>query len=142
MNAMTMAKKDNRIALLARLGYEVEREWYSKMLSKPSKNKYHAQKTGGYDSKKEYNRANQLKLMQRAGEISDLREQVPFELIPTQRDKAGKLLERSCRYIADFVYKDRQGNLIVEDTKGVRTTEYKIKRKLMLQVYGISIKEI
>ncbi len=106
------------------------------------KNKYHAKKVNGYDSKKEYQRANQLKLMQRAGEISDLQEQVPFEIIPTQRDEAGNLLERSCRYIADFIYKDKKGKLIVEDTKGVRTPEYKIKRKLMLQVYGISIKEV
>lgn len=104
-------------------------------------NKYHAEKVGGHASKKEHKRAGQLKLMQIAGEISNLREQVPYELIPTQRDKAGNLLERSCRYIADFVYKDRQGNLVVEDTKGVRTPEYKIKRKLMLHVHGIRIKE-
>ena len=49
---------------------------------KPSK--YHAQKSGGYDSQKEHKRANKLKLMQRAGLISNLREQVPFELIPAQ----------------------------------------------------------
>lgn len=104
-------------------------------------NKYHARKTGAYASRKESRRAARLKLLQRAGEISDLREQVTFELIPAQRDPAGTLLERNCRYIADFVYKDRQGNLVVEDTKGVRTPEYKIKRKLMLHVHGIRIKE-
>ena len=45
-------------------------------------NKYHAQKSGGYDSRKEHRRANELRLMQRAGLISNLREQVSYELIP------------------------------------------------------------
>ena len=108
----------------------------------PAKNKYGAERVGSHASKKEHKRAGQLKLMQMAGEISNLREQVSFELIPAQRDKAGSLIERSCRYIADFVYNDKQGNLVVEDTKGVRTKEYRIKRKLMLQVHGIRIKEV
>lgn len=107
----------------------------------PPANKYHAKKVGDHASRKEHKRAGQLKLMQMAGEISDLREQVSYELIPAQRDNAGKLIERNCRYIADFVYYDKQGNLVVEDTKGVRTKEYRIKRKLMLQVHGIRIKE-
>lgn len=105
------------------------------------RNKYGAIRSGGYDSRKEHKRAAQLKLMQRAGIISNLREQVKYVLIPTQRDYAGNLLERECSYYADFVY-DRSGKTIVEDTKGVRTPEYRIKRKLMLLVYGISIKEI
>lgn len=101
---------------------------------KPSK--YHAEKSGGYASRKEHNRANQLKLMQRAGLISDLREQVSYELIPAQDG------ERACRYIADFVYTDNEtGQTIVEDTKGFRTPEYRIKRKLMLFIHGIRIKE-
>lgn len=106
-------------------------------------NKYHARKTGGHASKKEHARAGQLKLMQQAGIISGLREQVPYDLIPAQRDKAGILLEKSCRYVADFVYKDNEtGQTVVEDTKGVRTKEYVIKRKLMLYVHGIRIKEV
>ena len=55
--------------------------------------------------------------------------------------KPGKLLEKECSYIADFVY-IQNGNLVVEDTKGFRTEAYKIKRKLMLHVHGIRIKEI
>lgn len=107
------------------------------------KNKYHAKKSGGYDSKKEHQRASHLKLMQRAGIISDLREQVKFVLIPTQRDSQGNLLEKECSYIADFVYTDTAtGQTIVEDTKGVRTKEYIIKRKLMLYQHGIRIKEV
>ena len=108
--------------------------------AKPT-NKYHAQKSGGYDSRKEHRRANELRLMQRAGLISNLREQVPYELIPTQHGADGKVIERACYYIADFVYTDEDGNTVVEDTKGMRTDVYRIKRKLMLHVHGIRITE-
>ncbi len=54
---------------------------------------------------------------------------------------AGNLLEKECSYYADFVY-IKDGKTVVEDTKGVRTKEYRIKRKLMLHVHGISIVEI
>lgn len=104
-------------------------------------NKYGAKKTGSNASKKEHDRAGQLRLLQQAGLISDLREQVSFTVIPTQRDADGKLIETCTRYIADFVYKDREGNTVVEDTKGFRTPEYIMKRKLMLKEYGIRIKE-
>ena len=103
-------------------------------------NKFHAIKSGGYDSRKEHRRASELKLMQRAGIISRLREQVPYELIPAQRDENGKLLERACTYVADFVY-ELDGKTVVEDTKGFRTDAYRIKRKLMLKVHGIRISE-
>lgn len=104
-------------------------------------NKYHAQKSGGYDSRKEHRRANELRLMQRAGLISNLREQVSYELIPAQRGADGKVLEHACNYIADFVYTDKDGKTVVEDTKGMRTDVYRIKRKLMLHVHGIRISE-
>lgn len=104
------------------------------------RNKYGAKRTGGHASQKELKRAYQLKLMQRAGHISNLREQVKYVIIPTQRDQNGKLLEKECSYYADFVY-DRDGVTVVEDAKGYRTEEYKIKRKLMLYVHGISIFE-
>lgn len=116
------------------------------------RNKYGAKRVGEHASKKEHNRAVQLKLWQRVGLISNLREQVPFELIPAQygecdTDLKGKrvrvCLERACKYIADFVYTDNEtGQTIVEDTKGVLTEVYKIKRKLMLYVHGIRIKEV
>lgn len=105
------------------------------------KNKYGAVRTGGHGSKKEHNRACTLQLMQRAGMISELREQVPFELIPAATDSAGHTIERACRYVADFVYRLPSGELVVEDAKGVRTDVYRIKRKLMLWRYGILIKE-
>lgn len=107
------------------------------------KNKYGAKPTGGHASEKEHQRAAVLRTKQRAGLISDLREQVPFTLIPPQYDADRQLIERSCRYIADFVYTDNAtAQTVVEDTKGYRTKEYIIKRKLMLRVHGIRIKEI
>ena len=106
------------------------------------KNKYHAQKHNGYDSKKEYYRSEQLKLWLNAGLISELREQVTYTLIPSQINSEG-ITERAVKYKADFVYIDNEtGKTVVEDTKGVRTPEYIIKRKLMLQVFGITIKEL
>jgi hypothetical protein len=104
-------------------------------------NKYHAEKSGGYASRKEHRRANELRMMQRAGLITNLREQVPYELIPAQRSADGKVIERACSYVADFVYTDEHGNTVVEDTKGMRTDVYRIKRKLMLHVHGIRITE-
>lgn len=114
-------------------------------LKRPKKpSKHRNVKTGGYDSKKESKRARDLKVLQRAGEISELREQVPYELIPTQRNGQGRCLERSVKYIADFVYRDSAGRQVVEDSKSEHTRtlpEYIIKRKLMLWVHGIRIKE-
>ena len=114
-------------------------------------NKYNAGKTAdGYASGLEARRARELRLMEREGLIKDLREQVKFNLIPKQLDetevtKRGKprVLEHACDYIADFVYTDvATGKEVVEDTKGVRTPEYVIKRKLMLYLHLIRIKEI
>ncbi|WP_366246692.1 DUF1064 domain-containing protein [Dysgonomonas sp. 37-18] len=103
--------------------------------------KYRNIKSGKYDSEKEKHRADLLKLLEKQGEISNLKEQVKFELIPSQKID-GKLIERACSYIADFTYCDVHGNFIVEDTKGFKTKDYIIKRKLMLSVHGIKIKEV
>lgn len=95
-----------------------------------------------FDSKKEANRYKELKLMEKAGAIKDLRMQAKFTLIPAQRDEAtGKVVERECSYKADFVYEE-DGKTVVEDVKGFRTKEYVIKRKLMLWRYGIRIREV
>lgn len=96
-----------------------------------------------FDSKKEARRYKELLLLEKAGEIKDLRTQVKFKLIPAQRDEAtGKVIERECSYKADFMYHDEAGETIVEDVKGFRTKEYIIKRKLLLWRYGIRIREI
>ena len=87
-----------------------------------------------HDSIKEANRWCELKLLDRAGKIRLLQRQVKYTLIPKQEG------EREVCYIADFVYQE-DGKLVVEDVKGKRTKEYIIKRKLMLWVQGIRIKE-
>lgn len=109
-----------------------------------------------FDSQKEADRYEELKLLEKAGKISDLQLQRKFVLIPEQRQfsmeiytrglkkgcfKPGKVLERETSYIADFVYTEN-GEFVVEDTKGFRTTEYIIKRKLMLKEHGIRIREV
>lgn len=95
-----------------------------------------------FDSKKEASRYEELRLLEKAGAIKDLRTQVKFKLIPAQRDEAtGKVIERECSYKADFVYEE-DGKTVVEDVKGFRTKEYVVKRKLMLWRYGIRIREV
>jgi hypothetical protein len=110
-----------------------------------------------FDSKKEANRYRELVLLERAGQIQNLRTQVKFELIPSQR-KNGKVVERACHYVADFVYEvpwhkqyeNKEGHVVfadgfetvVEDTKGFKTKDYIIKRKLMLWVHDIVIQEV
>ena len=112
-----------------------------------------------FDSIHEKDRYVELLLLQRAGEIKDLKLQVPFVLIPAQyeRIETGEFykigikkglpktkevcVEQSCVYYADFTYK-KDGRLVVEDAKGVKTDEYVIKRKLMLKNFGIKIVEV
>lgn len=122
-------------------------------------NKYHNKKRGGFDSKKEHRRYNELLILQRSGEISDLQTQVRFELIPAQYEtverygKCGnrlkdekRLIEHSCTYVADFVYKDSNGRMVVEDVKGYKEGAayniFTIKRKMLLYFKGIKIKEV
>ena len=121
-------------------------------------NKYQAIKTcvNGIEfaSRKEARRYQELLLLQRAGVILNLRMQVKFVLIPAQYEtferygakgqelKPGKkLIEKECSYVADFVY-EQDGKTIVEDTKGFKTKDYIIKRKLMLYTHGIKIREV
>lgn len=108
------------------------------------KSKYHNTKVAGYDSKKEYERAKILKILEQQGLISDLKEQVPFVLCPAQYVDGylGKpvCVRMAMKYIADFEYKEG-GKVIVEDCKGYRTKEYIKKKNIMKKVYGIEIRE-
>lgn len=117
------------------------------------KSKYNASKTEvngiKFDSKKEAKRYEELLSMQEKGMISDLQLQVKYTLIPSQYGEINgknKCLERSCDYIADFVYCNENGEKIVEDVKGFRMggaySVFTIKRKLMLWVHHIRIKEV
>ena len=93
-----------------------------------------------FDSMHEAYRYRELKMLLDAGEISDLQLQVPYELMPSF--KLDGETYRGIKYVADFVYKDKSGNTIVEDAKGMRTEVYKMKRKLMAYVHKIKIKEV
>lgn len=118
-------------------------------------NKYNSRKAVvdgiTFDSGREAERYSQLTLLQRAGKISWLRLQVRFELLPAQYEeteavyirgakkgqpKRGKCIEKAVFYIADFVYCDEYGRMIVEDAKGCRTKDYIIKRKLFRWKFG------
>lgn len=109
-------------------------------------NKYRNRKTVTltgevFDSRREAKRYAELAVLAKAGYIKDLRRQVKYVLIPKQRTKSGKAY-RECAYVADFVYTDtRTGEQTVEDSKGFRTPEYRIKQKLMLYIHGIEVVE-
>lgn len=126
------------------------------------KNKLNAVKTDGYASKREADRAAQLRWLEKAGKIRDLQEQVTFVLIPAKWEeiprvgKRGKpikpkrkCIERGLSYVADFVYiNNATGHTVVEDAKGYKNTSaatYRVfaqKRKLMLEIYGIRVVEV
>lgn len=105
-------------------------------------NKYHAKKTVvdgiEFDSAKEAKRFTKLRAMEEEGKIQHLRLQVPFELVPSFECDGVKY--REMKYVADFVYY-RDGKQIVEDCKGVKTAEYKLKKKLMAYVNHVNIEE-
>lgn len=113
-----------------------------------------------FDSKKEAKRYQELKMLEQAGYITDLKRQAKYVLIPAQYEptsevytkgkengklKKGRLIERECAYYADFVYTEN-GKTVVEDVKGYRDGQaynlFTIKRKLMLYVHNIKIKEM
>ncbi len=114
--------------------YERTGKLPARMGAEPKPHKYGAKRTeyGGkiYPSRHEANRAAELVLMARAGEVVTVMEQVSF------------LLPGGHKYIADFVILWPDGHYTVEDAKGVKTPEYKIKRDLMLEKYGIEIQEV
>lgn len=99
--------------------------------------KYRNRKVDGYASQKERDRAIVLRQMQHAGLISDLREQVSYPIVIE-----GLLI---CRYVADFVYRDELGRIVCEDVKSSFTSKlpmYRLKKKLMRALHGITIMEV
>lgn len=112
-------------------------------------NKYFAKKitVNGerFDSKAEARRWRELIWLQRAGMIKDLQRQVRYILIPAQYDDDHHLIEYSATYVADFVYCEN-GKLVVEDVKGYQKgaaySLFVLKRKLMLEKYGIHVREV
>ena len=117
------------------------------------KNKYMNEKVEvdglKFDSRKEAKRYRELKLMQELGLITNLECQKKYVLIPAKykvKNNKKTLIERECYYKADFAYTDHNGEVVVEDVKGYKHgqayTVFVIKRKLMLQEYGIQITEV
>lgn len=124
--------------------------------------KYHSKKVTTddglvFDSRKEYKRYCELKMMEASGIISNLQRQVKYILIPCQREPdtigkrggihQGKVIEKECAYYADFCYQVTDtGETVVEDVKGYKKggaySIFKIKKKLMLYVHHIRIKEV
>ena len=104
--------------------------------------KYHSTPTEvngiRFDSKREANRWAELKLLERGHVITDLRRQVRYIIAPQTTVEGVKFTTKV--YVADFVY-HKDGKLVVEDVKGYRTQEYKLKRHLMALNYQILVVE-
>ncbi len=140
---------------------------YKRRYKRTVKNKLNARKVE-YDgftfgSKKEAVRWAELKLEEKAGRITDLQRQVPFELFPAyykevptgefykRGEKKGQpktkkvCIEKAAKYVADFVY-TKKGELVVEDTKGCKKgityNYFVLKRKAMLNIWGIEVHEV
>ena len=115
-----------------------------RVLAVPGRSKYHARKTTvdglAFDSKREARRWLELRTMEAAGAIRDLRRQVRMELVPAFEADGKKY--RAITYTPDFVYFDvAAGRVVYEDCKGYRTDVYRLKAKLFAHRYGVSIRE-
>ena len=133
---------------LARLSPAAQKQIYAKVLAEQGrkKPKYNNQPTESrgirFDSKKEARRFEELMLLQQAGEIADLKLQPQFTLQESYVTAEGERV-RAIRYVADFSYW-QEGDLVVEDVKSraTATAQYKLKKKLMQERLGISVKEV
>jgi hypothetical protein len=127
--------------------YPIPKKLNYPITTEAKRNKYHNKKVLidniTFDSIKEGNRYKELKLLEAKGIITDLKLQVKYELQPSymMNDKT----IRAISYICDFEYKNKNGDLIIEDvkpSKEFQTEVYKIKKKLFMYKYKIEIKEI
>jgi hypothetical protein len=101
-----------------------------------------------FASQKEARRYQELKLLERAGEIMNLRLQVPYELQAPRIYVGGieglktpRLPAVLGKYVADFTYHDRRTGYVVEDVKGFKTPLYRWKKKHVEAQYGFQIRE-
>lgn len=122
---------------------------YQEKFQKPQNTKYgnKRQKVDGiiFDSNKELLRYHQLMVLERIGEISDLKRQVSFELVPAMRLHGEKKIKEALCYVADFTYvNNKTGNLIIEDVKSTATSKdkmFRLKKHLMKFLLGLDIVE-
>ena len=137
-----------RQQILEKMGREQAR----KAMDKPKK--YHNRKCTvtipwsgkqiTFDSVKEARRFGELEMMKNAGKIRNLRLQVNFTLQEGYTTSEGERV-RPIVYRADFTYQEHIPSgwrTVVEDVKGVRTKEYSMKRKMMLEKFGVDIREV
>lgn len=135
---------------LARLSPAAQRQIYRKaaeeMVRIAARSKYNNQPTERngikFDSRKEASRYEELMLLRQAGEIDNLKLQPQFTLQESYMTPEGERV-RAIRYVADFSY--TQGSrMVVEDvkSKATATAQYKMKKKLMQERFGISVKEV
>lgn len=97
-----------------------------------------------FDSEKEARRFGELRMRLHYNDIRDLRLQVNFTLQEGFTTADGERV-RPIVYRADFAYRERTGDgwcPVVEDVKGVRTKEYNMKRKMMMEKFGVKIREV
>lgn len=140
MTSMSMEEYRRRFAPVAKAGQQ----------AKPKKrSKYNNQSVEidgfKFQSKKEGLRYEGLKLLLQAGQICDLRMQVSYELAAGVKYNSEKRKTPAMRYVADFVYTDATGQLVVEDVKSAATRKlrpYRLKKHLMKVVHGIEIREV
>lgn len=95
-----------------------------------------------FDSAKESRRWAELRLLERAGRITELQRQVPYELAPSVKFQESRRAQPPLRLVVDFQYKEN-GALVLEDVKGgeaTRTDAFRIKRHLLLHLHGLHIR--
>lgn len=131
---------------ISRMSPEMQAQALRKMQAQIKPTKYHSEPDmrGNlkFDSKKEARRYDELSLLLKAGKIRDLRLQVEFTLQGAYTTPGGNRI-RAIRYLADFTYEEH-GELVVEDvkSKATMTRVYAIKKKLLYEKYGITIREV
>lgn len=122
------------------------REEAKALLATPSKkkHKYNAEKVVidgmTFDSRREAKRWSDLKILERAGKIEHLCRQVTYNLVCGVKLHGAKRARPAIRYIADFVYQDDDGYVVIEDAKGFDTSEARLKRHLMLALRGLEVR--
>jgi len=94
-----------------------------------------------FDSGAEYARYQELRLLERAGKIANLKVHPRYEVLPTIRYRNGKVLFRKTSYELDFAYTDVEtGETVCEDVKGFETKDWRLKAKLFLARYGDEVR--
>lgn len=114
-------------------------------MAKPLKYRNTPTTIGGekYRSKREAARHQDLLLLQRAGQIAELRREVPYQLAPGVKIEGETRARPAIRYVADFTWVDvATGKPVVADAKGMSTDVFRLKKHLMAVVHGIHIREL